>query len=467
MELRSIRNQFLGCLSGMFLSGSAYISMLNLQSSINIEDGLGTIASSVSYGTSTVFLIFFTTILMRKFGIKICLIASEITYMFYVLANLYPTFYTLIPAAILVGAGEAMLWPCMSIISYHFAMEYAKKRKNELKEDAFYVNLYSGYFFTNAQCCQIFGNLITYAVMYGFKDYSDQSAEDAVDNNSTTISWISTTSDNFNKYEYCGANDCQDVDTVGESLEQYVPSDNLTLIILISILTVMCITSLIIHLHFVPNSIIASGQEDKDFSDYVNNSFKSEEEQNTYIDGTSDTVKINTNNSLSFSGKRNIRKASYSSEISQEYMESNRKLQKEENGLLRQYYKMLKDLGTQLLRQQQLLIIPITFYVGLTQAYVFSELTRAFSSCVVGVSMVGIHMATYGLSDAILSYIIAKYGQKLGRNIFFVVSTVLSTLGYLYCLLWNPSPGSAWSVFLIYVAFGISDGVWQTLLIGK
>ncbi|XP_077969125.1 protein unc-93 homolog A-like [Styela clava] len=111
----------------------------------------------------------------------------------------------------------------------------------------------------------------------------------------------------------------------------------------------------------------------------------------------------------------------------------------------------------------QLLLIPITLYLGLLKAYVFSELTRAFSSCVVGVEMVGIHMATYGFSDAVLSYVVGKVGKKIGRIPFFVFSMVVDFGSYAYCLWWDPNLESAWSIFIIYFAFGVTDGIWQTL----
>nr|XP_039273579.1 UNC93-like protein [Styela clava] len=477
-KLRSIRNQFFGYLLGMFLTFSSYGAILNLQSSINIEDGLGTISISASYIACDLFLVFFTTILIRKYGVKKCLIASEITYMIYIVTNLYPEFYTLIPAAILVGAGEGTIWPCMTIINFYFATKFATERNHESKGNDFYVNLYSGYFFTCLQCCQIFGNLVAYAVLYAF---NDPLPSDTYENghNFTTVLMETTISD-FNNLEYCGSHDCQDITLVDGSLNQYVPTNDKTLIILISILTFMCLMSIFSHYYFVPNDVTISfvsetydAELSKTINPQVNQGFEIEnhnnhedvnqsDSRNTEIQQNVCDMTVQLENDSEITIKETIKKSStVKISMNQDSSSAVYETDSRSDGA---YIEALKDLGKQMLKTSQLLLIPITFYLGLTQGFIFSELTRAFSSCVVGVEMVGIHMATFGFSDAVLSYIVGKYGQKLGRTPFFILSMVVDLCSYSYCLLWDPNLESAWSIFLIYFAFGVSDGIWQTLL---
>lgn len=126
--------------------------------------------------------------------------------------------------------------------------------------------------------------------------------------------------------------------------------------------------------------------------------------------------------------------------------------------------KSVKDFAKHFFQTRQLLIFPICLYDGLMMGFVFSELTRAFSSCVLGVAMVGICMATYGFADSILSFVAGKYGHTLGRPFFLLIASLIDIGNYLYCLLWNPNYESSWSIYLIFFTFGFTDGIWQTLM---
>ncbi|XP_039273947.2 protein unc-93 homolog A-like [Styela clava] len=460
-EASVVRNHFFGYLLGVFLRYSSYSAILNLQSSINIEDGLGTVSLSASYISCNIFLVFFTTILLRKFGAKKCLIASEVTYIIYILANLYPEFYTLIPAAILVGAGEATIWSSMTLINFYFATKYATLKKHEYKENDFFVNLYSGYFFTCIQFCQIFGNLVVYAVLYAFSDSKANTTQNTENNFTTTQSYSDA-----DKMMFCGSNDCQDSTAIDESLRQYVPTRNVSSIILITILLFMCSTSMICHWYFISEDVtvviiskVTGNEISETTENYVNLAFEvqADEIHKDSSEPKDSDVDIDNNK------KRSNVPESNSNSCAKDTNKEEIFLEETEETFGGAYLKSLKDLGKHTIKATQLLLIPITLYLGLLEVYVFSELTRAFSSCVVGVEMVGIHMATYGFSDAVLSYVVGKVRMKIGRIPFIVFSMVVDFGSYAYCLWWDPNLESAWSIFIIYFAFGVTDGIWQTL----
>nr|XP_039273946.1 protein unc-93 homolog A-like [Styela clava] len=384
-----VRNHFLGYLLGVFLRYSSYCAILNLQSSINIEDGL--------------------------------------------------EFYTLIPAAILVGAGEATIWSSMTLINFYFATKYATLKKHKYKENEYFVNLYSGYFFTCIQFCQIFGNLVVYAVLYAFVDSESNNTQNTGNNFTTTQSY--SESDNL---MFCGSNDCQDSTAVDESLNQYVPTKNVSLTILITILTFMCFTSLICHWYFISEDVtvvVISKVTDKDISKtsekHVNLAFEvhpdeihqdtSERKKDDVNIGDNKTcpsvTKSNSNSCFKDINKEEIFPEVFCDKI-QSLENPNPARYETEETFGGAYLRSLKDLGKH---------------------------------------TVGIHMATYGFSDAVLSYVVGKVGRKIGRISLFVFSMVVDFGSYAYCLWWDPNLESAWSIFIIYFALGATDGIWQTL----
>jgi hypothetical protein len=97
-----IKNLLVVGLSWIFLF-TAYSSMANLQSSLNSDGGLGTISLSTIYVSLILSCIFIPTVLIQHLGIKWTIFCSQITYILFIAANIYPRYFTLIPSAIILG----------------------------------------------------------------------------------------------------------------------------------------------------------------------------------------------------------------------------------------------------------------------------------------------------------------------------------------------------------------------------
>jgi hypothetical protein len=82
---------------------TAYTSIANLQSSLNTVNGLGTASLSTIYISLIISCIFLPTILIKKLTIKWTIFFSQLTYILFIAANIYPQYYTLIPTAIILG----------------------------------------------------------------------------------------------------------------------------------------------------------------------------------------------------------------------------------------------------------------------------------------------------------------------------------------------------------------------------
>jgi Ion channel regulatory protein UNC-93 len=137
---------------------TAYQSTANLQSSINTDAGLGTASLSTIYVSLILSCIFVPTFLISKLGVKWTMPVCMFGYAFYIGAQFYPTWYTLIPTAVLVGLVAAPMWSAKCTYLTHIGSLRSKAYGTapELQ-----VTKLFGIFFLFFQCSQIIGNLIS------------------------------------------------------------------------------------------------------------------------------------------------------------------------------------------------------------------------------------------------------------------------------------------------------------------
>ena len=119
-------------------------SMQSLQSSLNRVEGLGTISLSVIYGCLMISCLFLPSLLINTFGCKYTITACFIPYVLFMAANLYPDWYTMIPASVLVGLAAAPLWAAKCTYLTEMGKRYATV--SMLTEDAA-INRFFGMFF--------------------------------------------------------------------------------------------------------------------------------------------------------------------------------------------------------------------------------------------------------------------------------------------------------------------------------
>ncbi|XP_074044138.1 protein unc-93 homolog A-like [Macrotis lagotis] len=143
---------------GFLLLFTAYGGLQNLQSSLNDEEGLGVATLSVVYGALILSSMFLPPILIKKFGCKWTITASMCCYIAFSLGNFYASWYTLIPASIILGLGGAPLWSAKCTYLTISGNVYAQKA-GKLGKDV--INQYFGIFFLIFQSSGVWGNLIS------------------------------------------------------------------------------------------------------------------------------------------------------------------------------------------------------------------------------------------------------------------------------------------------------------------
>ena len=177
---------------------SGYGSVLVLQSSINIEGGTGVWSLMATYIGGTLFNVVLTPTVIRNLGTRKTMILAECTYLLYCLINFYPEPYLLIPAGLFLGIGEACSWPVIMILISDYGHRYSKYAS---KSGAYYTTQMVGYFFTSLAFSQVFGNLLTWGILYA--------GVESIASNSTVDLTV------------CRANDCQDPNITAVNIQQY------------------------------------------------------------------------------------------------------------------------------------------------------------------------------------------------------------------------------------------------------
>ncbi|XP_045611697.2 UNC93-like protein isoform X1 [Procambarus clarkii] len=110
----------------------------------------------------------------------------------------------------------------------------------------------------------------------------------------------------------------------------------------------------------------------------------------------------------------------------------------------------------------QLLIIPLTMWSGVEQAFLGADYTAAYVSCGMGVHMVGYVMICYGVCDAICSITFSPLVKMVGRVPIFTMGAIIN-LGIVIALRsWMPHPDDVVLFFVMAGLWGVSDAVWQT-----
>ena len=157
------KNLIVLCVS-FFLIFSPFRGVQNLQSSLNAEDQLGIIAMSCVHSTM-VLTCFLAPLWTNVFTAKWTLALGALCFLLWFGANFYPTFYTLLPAAVVTGFGHGLLWTAESSYLLKLAFDSSRISTDQLEPKMF---RFHAIFLACFQTTHIWGNLIS-SVLLGHR----------------------------------------------------------------------------------------------------------------------------------------------------------------------------------------------------------------------------------------------------------------------------------------------------------
>ncbi|KAL4223291.1 Ion channel regulatory protein UNC-93 [Mactra antiquata] len=132
--------------------------------------------------------------------------------------------------------------------------------------------------------------------------------------------------------------------------------------------------------------------------------------------------------------------------------------QKQTTNILRSLASCGKALGDVNL----LLLVPLIMFMAMEQAILWTDYTKAFISCPIGIQKIGFVMATYGASTTVSALLFSRLSKYTGRYILFFIAGFVNLGTFIALYLWVPSSDDIVYIFVLPILWGLSEGIWQT-----
>ncbi|XP_066145378.1 UNC93-like protein isoform X1 [Euwallacea fornicatus] len=365
---------------------TAFWGASNLQSSINSEASLGTFTLAAIYASLLLSNIFLPVIVIRWLGVKWTIALAFMTYIPFIMAQFYPRFFTMIPAGLAVGLGGGPLW-CAKC-TYLTILSEAYSKATGVGADIV-VTRFFGVFFLFYQFSQVWGNLISSAVLSS----PEIGAYNVTINNATAkfVKTLNISEQLQDTGEICGANFCPSAAT--EVVPNLAPPPASKINTIAGIyLVCMVVASLIVTF------------------------------------GVDSVKRYNKDRKGSGSGMSG--------------------------------FKLLVVIVKQLGNPYQILILPITMFIGAEQAFLAADFTSAFVSCGWGISNIGFVMICFGVCNGIAALFIGGIIKITGRSPVICLALSLHVALIVTLLVWKPSSDAKITFFLIAGLWGFCDAIW-------
>ncbi|KAH9735829.1 UNC93-like protein 3 [Citrus sinensis] len=139
----------------------AYGAAQNLETTVNTEGNLGTISLGILYTSFTCFSLV-ASLVVRVLGSKNALILGTTGYWLFVAANLFPSWYTMVPASLYLGFAASIIWVGEGTYLTAAALSHASNHK---LHEGTVIGSFNGEFWGMFASHQFVGNLITLAVL--------------------------------------------------------------------------------------------------------------------------------------------------------------------------------------------------------------------------------------------------------------------------------------------------------------
>lgn len=115
-------------------------------------------------------------------------------------------------------------------------------------------------------------------------------------------------------------------------------------------------------------------------------------------------------------------------------------------------------------KTEQMLLVPITIYSGIQQAFILSDYSKAYIACAWGLYHVGLVFIFFGIVNAIMSFF-AGHLIKYVPRMAIMFTGVAGNIGVCSALfLWEPNSDQFVVFFVLAGLWGLCDGIWQTQL---
>uniref|UniRef100_A0A1A9ZPF3 UNC93-like protein n=1 Tax=Glossina pallidipes TaxID=7398 RepID=A0A1A9ZPF3_GLOPL len=114
--------------------------------------------------------------------------------------------------------------------------------------------------------------------------------------------------------------------------------------------------------------------------------------------------------------------------------------------------------------RRQLLILPITMFIGLEEAFLAVDFTKSFVACGWGISNIGFAMICFGVANAVAAGFAGGLAAKLGRTTLVALCAIVNLSLLAYMLHYTAQPNDYIKYCTFAAVWGICDGVWLVVV---
>ncbi|CAL1287420.1 unnamed protein product [Larinioides sclopetarius] len=109
---------------------------------------------------------------------------------------------------------------------------------------------------------------------------------------------------------------------------------------------------------------------------------------------------------------------------------------------------------------QQLLLIPLTLYIGLEGPFYAYDITQAYIACSWGVHHVGFVTVCFGVCGALMSLLVGPLVKYISQMAVLILAAVANVSICIVLFLWDPTPDFKTMYFVIAGVWGMGDAIW-------
>lgn len=158
---KSIWRSFIALCVGLLFAFTSFMPLRNIQTSLYPNNCLGNISLACMYFSFAVGCLVSPWI--TQTARPKCIIAFALLgHVIYCAANIYPTFYTLIPGSCFFGFNHAPLWTTQELMIASYAASYTAVTHIHIDKA---IHLFQSVFLVFCHAAQVFGNLVESAIL--------------------------------------------------------------------------------------------------------------------------------------------------------------------------------------------------------------------------------------------------------------------------------------------------------------
>ena len=126
---------------------TAFLSLQSLQSSLNIDEGLGPLGLTAAYCALIVSSMFLPPLVLSKLGMKWTMVLSVFAYIGYLAASFHAVWATIMPTSVALGLGAGTLWAGKMAYVNELSRRYSLSNGKEMfhSKDRFFGIFFATY----------------------------------------------------------------------------------------------------------------------------------------------------------------------------------------------------------------------------------------------------------------------------------------------------------------------------------